>query len=113
MYFVNTVSPKEGDRGPNLQRYSKPKQKLRQTFEVLLCFQWRIQNFSKEGARLTMKVEFSEDNSGTSKKMRYFRKNRVGPGPPDPSPGSATGFRLVTVTRQLMHPQLNPNLALE
>ena len=25
-----------------------------------------------------MNVEFCEDNSGTSKKMRYFRKNKVG-----------------------------------
>ena len=25
-----------------------------------------------------MKVEFCEDNSGTSKKMRYFLKNKVG-----------------------------------
>ena len=33
---------------------------------------------AKEGARLTMNVEFCEDNSGTSKKMRYFRKNKVG-----------------------------------
>ena len=33
---------------------------------------------AKEGARLTMNVEFCEDNSGTSKKMRYFRKNEVG-----------------------------------
>ena len=50
---------------------------------------------AKEGVRLTMKVEFCEDNSGTSKKMRYFRKNKVGgpgrgPGPRVPSPGSAT-----------------------
>ena len=27
-----------------------------------------------------MNVEFCEDNSGTSKKMRYFRKNRGGGG---------------------------------
>ena len=33
---------------------------------------------AKEGARLSMNVEFCEDNSGTSKKMRYFRKNKVG-----------------------------------
>ena len=33
---------------------------------------------AKEGARLTMNVEFCEDNFGTSKKMRYFRKNKVG-----------------------------------
>ena len=33
---------------------------------------------AKEGARLTMKVEFSENNSGTSKKMRYFQCNKVG-----------------------------------
>ena len=32
---------------------------------------------AKEGARLTMKVEFCENNSGTSKKMRYFRRNKV------------------------------------
>ena len=37
---------------------------------------------AKEGARLTMDVEFCEDNSGTSKKMRYFRKNKVGATPP-------------------------------
>ena len=34
---------------------------------------------AKEGARLTMNVEFCGDNSGTSKKMRYFRKNKVPP----------------------------------
>ena len=34
---------------------------------------------AKEGARLTMNVEFCEDNSGTSKKMRCFRKNKVDP----------------------------------
>ena len=43
---------------------------------------------------LTINVEFCEDNSGgRSKKMRYFRKYKVGeagaPGP-GPYPGSAT-----------------------
>ena len=33
---------------------------------------------AKEGARLTMNVEFCEDNSATSKKMRCFPKNKVG-----------------------------------
>ena len=33
---------------------------------------------AKEGAHVTMNVEFYEDNSGTSKKMRYFLKNKVG-----------------------------------
>ena len=32
---------------------------------------------AKEGARLTMNVDFCEDNSVTSKEMRYFRKNKV------------------------------------
>ena len=32
---------------------------------------------AKEGARLTMNVEFCEDNSGISNKMRYFRENKV------------------------------------
>ena len=36
---------------------------------------------------LTMNVEFCEDNSGSSKKMLYFRKITGGTGP---SPGSAT-----------------------
>ena len=31
-----------------------------------------------EGARLTMNVEFCKDNSDTSKKIRYFRKIKVG-----------------------------------
>ena len=35
-----------------------------------------------------MNVKFYEDDSGTSKKMRYFRKNKVGG--PGPSPESAT-----------------------
>ena len=39
---------------------------------------------------LTMNVEFCEDNSGSSKKMRYFRKNKGVPVPPLPSPGSTT-----------------------
>ena len=30
---------------------------------------------------LTMNVEFCKGNSGTSKKMRYFRKNKVGAWP--------------------------------
>ena len=36
---------------------------------------------------MTMNVEFCEDNSGASKKMRYFRKNKVGARTPplDPS----------------------------
>ena len=38
---------------------------------------------AKEGARLTMNVEFCEkDHSSTSKKMRYFRKNKVWPRAP-------------------------------
>ena len=37
---------------------------------------------AKEGARLTINVEFCEDNSGTLKKMRYFRKNKVAGAPP-------------------------------
>ncbi len=41
---------------------------------------------AKEGARLTINVEFCEDNSGTSKKMRYFRKNKVGARAPGPLP---------------------------
>ena len=46
---------------------------------------------AKEGAHLTMNVEFCEDNSSTSKKMRFFRQNKEGgPDPPGPSPGSAT-----------------------
>ena len=32
---------------------------------------------AKDGTRLTMNVEFCKDNSGTSKKMRYFFKNKV------------------------------------
>ena len=40
---------------------------------------------AKEGDRLTMNVEFCEDNSSTSMIMRYFRK--IGWGP---SPGFAT-----------------------
>ena len=52
---------------------------------------------AKEGPRLTMNVEFHEDNSGTSKKMRYFLKNKVGARAPrvlvsaPASLGSATG----------------------
>ena len=43
-----------------------------------------------------MNVELCEANSGRSKKMGYFRENKVGgggggnPDPPSPSPGSAT-----------------------
>ena len=35
---------------------------------------------------LTINVEFCKDNSGTSKKMRYFRKNKVGAGVPQAPP---------------------------
>ena len=41
---------------------------------------------AKEGARLTMNVEFCKDNSGTSKKMPYFQKNKVGAWAPGPLP---------------------------
>ena len=34
-----------------------------------------------------MNVEFCEDNSGTSKKMRYFRKNKGGGGGGASPPG--------------------------
>ena len=38
-----------------------------------------------------MNVEFSEDNSGSSKKTHHFRKTNGGwPYPPGPSPASAT-----------------------
>ena len=40
----------------------------------------------EEGARLTRNVQFCEDNSGTSKKMRYFQKNKVGAQPPRAPP---------------------------
>ena len=33
---------------------------------------------------LTINVELCEHNSGNSKKMRYFRKNKVGTPPLDP-----------------------------
>ena len=48
-------------------------------------WQWRM-------ARLTMNAEFCEDNSVTSKKTRYCRKNKVRVRPPGPSPGSAAGW---------------------
>ena len=50
---------------------------------------------AKEGACLTMNVEFCEDNSGTSKKMCYFQKNKVGacpPGPLDPGMFEHAGY---------------------
>ena len=43
-----------------------------------------------------MNVEFCEGNSGSTQKMRYFRKkNKGGSGPAGPSPGSATVKRNV------------------
>ena len=36
-----------------------------------------------------MNVKFCEDNFGSSKKMRYFRKISGGSGPPGPFPGPA------------------------
>ena len=38
-----------------------------------------------------MNIEFCEENSGTSKKMHYFRKNKGGLGPAALQSGSATG----------------------
>ena len=49
---------------------------------------------AKEGACLTMNIEFFEENSGTSKKMRYFRKNKGEWGGGRHFTGSI-GFRLV------------------
>ena len=57
---------------------------------------------AKEWARLSMNVEFCEDNSGTTKKMCYFRKNKGGgPYPPGPSPGSATEIKLFSLHREM------------
>ena len=46
-----------------------------------------------------MNIEFCEENSGTSMKMRYFRKNKVGaPGPPALQSGSATAVAVIVDT---------------
>ena len=44
--------------------------------QVHTPFSGRSSPSAKEGAHLTMNIEFCEENSGTSKKMRYFRKNK-------------------------------------
>ena len=63
--------------------------------QTIKSFNWHLTNGSisggsrpsaKEWARLTMNVEFCEDNSGTSKKMRYFRKNKMGAKAPQALP---------------------------
>ena len=50
------------------------------TREVHTPFSGRSSPSAKEGSHLTMNIEFCEKNSGTSKKMRYFRKNKGGGG---------------------------------
>ena len=65
------------------------RQKFHRTFRVLQHTSSEVTSggsrpSAQEGARLTMNVEFCEEFSETSKKMRYFRKNIVGAPPLDP-----------------------------